>query len=319
MGRKKLTPAELVPDAAIDGQALQETQNVASLAVELAADRDLVNQLLGQAQMAGASEDFFRTVRTSKLAHVKEHKLYRALSGMKSPHGAETLRGTWAEFCGLLGRSVDQVDRDITNLRAFGEEALESMSRMGIGYRELRQYRRLPEDEKSALIEAAKAGDSAAFVDLAEQLISKHTKEKEELVKRVDDAEADRAAARAVAAKYGQEKDQLQVELIKLNSRIQKQAAPERSKELCTNVAKLVLDFDLSIQGSLREAFEELSKDAESASVDHRYFQSLMVHQLEKTLGAIRDEYGLPAIDEASDFGWIEGFKGGAEGGQSER
>lgn len=319
MGRKKLTPAELVQDAAIDGQALQETQNVASLAVELAADRDLVNQLLGQAQMAGASEDFFRTVRTSKLAHVKEHKLYRALSGMKSPHGAENLRGTWAEFCGLLGRSVDQVDRDITNLRAFGEEALESMSRMGIGYRELRQYRRLPEDEKSALIEAAKAGDSAAFVDLAEQLISKHTKEKEELVKRVDDAEADRAAARAVAAKYGQEKDQLQVELIKLNSRIQKQAAPERSKELCTNVAKLVLDFDLSIQGSLREAFEELSKDAESASVDHRYFQSLMVHQLEKTLGAIRDEYGLPAIDEASDFGWIEGFKGGAEGGQSER
>lgn len=318
MGRKKLTPAELVPDAAIDGQALQETQNVASLAVELAADRDLVNQLLGQAQMADAFGKFSQTVWASKLAFVKENKLYRAIQGKKGPNGL-VFSGTWEEFCGLLGVSDEKANQDIANLRAFGEEALESMSRMGIGYRELRQYRRLPEDEKSALIEAAKAGDSAAFVDLAEQLISKHTKEKKELVKRVDDAEADRAAARAVAANYGQEKDQLQVELIKLKSRIQKQNASERSKELCTNVANLVLDFDLSIQGSLREAFEEMSKDAESAGVDHRYFQSLMVHQLEKTLGAIRDEYGLPAIDEASDFGWIEGFKGGAEGGQSER
>ncbi len=33
---------------------------------------------------------------------------------------------------------------DIANLRTFGEEALESMSRMGIGYRELRQWRKLP-------------------------------------------------------------------------------------------------------------------------------------------------------------------------------
>ncbi|WP_255306833.1 hypothetical protein [Gilliamella sp. GillExp13] len=33
-----------------------------------------------------------------------------------------------------------KVDDDIANLRILGEEALESMSRMGIGYRELYQY-----------------------------------------------------------------------------------------------------------------------------------------------------------------------------------
>ena len=95
-------------------------------------ERDLLNQLLGQAQMAGAFEEFSRTVRTSKLDFVKKNKLYRALVGKKNPHGAEFLKGTWEEFCTLLGRSVDQVDRDITNLHAFGEQALESMSLMGI-------------------------------------------------------------------------------------------------------------------------------------------------------------------------------------------
>ncbi|MGP5781540.1 hypothetical protein ACTX1J_32725, partial [Pseudomonas aeruginosa] len=169
----------------INQEALQEEVGaltmLGDIALGIQEERDLLNQLLGQAQMAGAFEEFSRTVRTSKLAYVKENKLYRALAGRSSPHGAENLSGTWEEFCNLLGRSVDQVDRDIANLRAFGEEALESMSRMGIGYRELRQYRKLPDDQKTALIEVAKTGDKEAFVDLAEEMIAKHSKEKEEL------------------------------------------------------------------------------------------------------------------------------------------
>ena len=50
------------------------------------------------------------------------------------------------------------------------------MSRMGIGYREMRQYRKLPEDQKLALVEAAKAGDKESFVDLAEEIIARHAK-----------------------------------------------------------------------------------------------------------------------------------------------
>ena len=91
----------------------------------------------------------------------------------------------------MLGRSYQQVDEDLSNLKALGEEALESMSRMGIGYRELRQYRRLPEDQKQALIEVAKAGDKEGFVELAEEIIARHAKEKERLAAQ---AQADRAA-----------------------------------------------------------------------------------------------------------------------------
>jgi hypothetical protein len=50
---------------------------------EYSEDRDLVNQLLGQAQMADAFAKFSLTVRTSKLNFVKENKLYRNLKGKK--------------------------------------------------------------------------------------------------------------------------------------------------------------------------------------------------------------------------------------------
>ncbi|WP_238945189.1 hypothetical protein [Allofranklinella schreckenbergeri] len=161
---------------ALVGMADQMTQ----LQAGYGEDRDLLNQLLGQAQMADAISQFSRTVRLSKLAYVKECKLYRQLAGRQTPNGS-ALHGTWEEFCNLLGHSKDKVDLDLQNLQAFGEEALESMSRMGIGYRELRQYRRLPEDQKQALIEVAKTGDKEGFVDLAEELIAKHAKEKEAL------------------------------------------------------------------------------------------------------------------------------------------
>ena len=179
-------------------------------------ERDLINQLLGQAQMAGAFEEFSRTVRTSKLAFVKENKLYRALAGKKTPDRPEKLNGTWEEFCALLRRSVDQVDEDIKNLRQFGEEALESMSRMGIGYRELRQFRRLPDDQKAALIEVAKSGDKADFIELAEEGIAKHAKEKDALKKEATDLKADLEANERVMADKSKKIDQLSAELTKL-------------------------------------------------------------------------------------------------------
>lgn len=156
-----------------------------------AAGRDLINQLLGQAQMASSFSLFSRTVAISKLAIVKENKLYQQLKGVAAPNGSE-MSGTWADFCGLLGMSVDKADEDIANARAFGEAALEQMQRVGIGYRELRKYRKLPEDERTALIEAAQTGDKEAFVDLAETIISKHAKEKAELQEAAEESEAQR-------------------------------------------------------------------------------------------------------------------------------
>ncbi|HFO0136948.1 hypothetical protein [Pseudomonas aeruginosa] len=200
---RKASPVKVEPIPEVNQQAYQEEAGALTMLGDIAQgmheERDLVNQLLGQAQMAGAFEEFSRTVRTSKLAYVKENKLYRAIAGKKSPNGSE-FSGTWDEFCSLLGISVDKADMDIANLRAFGEEALESMSRMGIGYRELRQWRKLPDDARSALIEASKQGNKEAVEYLAEELIATHTKEKEELQAKLEDAQREHNALSQVEA-----------------------------------------------------------------------------------------------------------------------
>ncbi|WP_374607146.1 hypothetical protein [Thermomonas sp.] len=182
-GAKPLAPVTLQGDV-MDGEALAERSQQLATAAEVkaayGADRDLINQLLGQAQMAQAFGKFADVSAVSKIASVKESGIYKGLAGMLGADGQQ-LAGTWAEFCGLLGRSHQQVDEDIRNLRALGSEALEAMGRMGIGYRELRQYRQLSADDQTALAEVAKTGDKEAVLDLAEELISRQRNENEKL------------------------------------------------------------------------------------------------------------------------------------------
>jgi len=311
MPRKAATSAALVQDAPVNEEAVNVIQNLGAIAQEMAEDRDLVNQVLGQAQMAGAFEDFSRTVRISKLAQVKENKLYRSIAGMKNPHGAEILRGTWEEFCNLLNRSVDQVDRDIANLRAFGEEALESMTRMGIGYRELRQWRRLPDDAKSALIEASKLGNLDAVQYLAEELIHTHTKEKDELQKKLTDTQADYDALGEVLSKKSAELDRTKQDLEKARRRIETMSADDAAKELRQEVVGIAFEAEADISGKLRAAFASLEQHGSETGSDHRNFQAQLIAHLQRLLGELKAEFQLPEVGEEEDFSWMhqEGVK----------
>jgi hypothetical protein len=213
MARTANKAKEEIELPAIDEQGINDAMNtMTTIQSEYNEERDLVNQLLGQAQMADAFGKFSQTVWASKLNFVKENKLYRNLSGKKTPNGLE-LKGTWEEFCSLLGVSDEKANQDIANLKSFGEEALESMSRMGIGYRELRQYRKLPEDQKTALIDVAKAGDKEALVELAEEFIAKNAKEKEQLKKENSNLQADYKALSKRNADVAKEKEELAIKL----------------------------------------------------------------------------------------------------------
>lgn len=288
MARKALdknieAPAELTPDVT---DVLTQSQNaVASLQSAHSDERDFVNQLLGQASLADASEQFFRTVRTSKLAYIKENKLYKAIAGMKNPHGAELLKGTWEEFCGLLKKSVDQIDRDITNLKAFGEEALESMSRMGIGYREMRQYRRLPDDEKTALLEAAKTGDKDTFLDLAEEIVARNARKEEQLSLELNEAKAALVAKDEVAATNAKRISELQEKAVLLK----KLPADERAKQLCAEIAAQQSGIDQEIRTNFFTALQTL---VDHGGDDHQAFINAQIQMLEASVKLLRDEFG---------------------------
>ncbi|WKE65049.1 hypothetical protein PVT67_15505 [Gallaecimonas kandeliae] len=289
------TVPALDPEFVAQGAELQN--QIAELRSASSEEHALMHQLLGQAQMAEAFGKFSQTVWASKLAFVKENKLYRALAGQKTPNGLE-LKGTWAEFCGQLGISDEKANQDIANLRAFGEEALESMSRMGIGYRELRQYRRLPEDEKTALIEVAKAGDKDAFVDLAEEIITKHSKEREQLAQERDDARADKAALDDVVA----DKTAKILDLEKQVSRKRLERLPpdEESQQLREEANGLFFDAEASVRRLVQPA-EQVMAHAGEHGIDASHWLRGQLDQLGEALDYLREQLGMVSWQPEAD------------------
>ena len=299
-GRPAMTaaqPVAVVLNGEAAAQAVADVDGLAQLQASYGQERDLLNQLLGQAQMADAFAKFSGTVTTSKLAYVKENKLYRALRGQKSPSGSE-FSGTWQEFCQLLGTSDDKVDIDIANLKAFGEEALESMSRMGIGYRELRQYRRLPEDQKLALIEVAKAGDKDGFLDLAEEMIARHAKEKESLATQVEEAKATLEAKDRVLADKNERLTKLEEEgKRKFKPSAGSEAKTAQEQALLTELDQASSAAYLAIHKTFAAADVALSDSGAREAIQTRARQA--VEFLVQQLADMAEEFGIQVDLEA--------------------
>ncbi|EPU1123085.1 hypothetical protein ACVUNZ_000262 [Klebsiella pneumoniae] len=295
MPRTKSQPVELIPDVTLNPE-LEATQNLmATVSSQMNNERDLLNQLLGQAQMADAFAQFSKTVLTSKMAFVKENKLYQSLKGKKGQDGLE-FSGTWAEFCNLLGYTPEHANESINNLQSFGEEALESMSRMGIGYRELRQFRRLPEDQKSALIEVAKEGDKTALLELAEEMIAKHAREKEEL-------KTDLEISRQMLAEKKEELGTMCNEKEELKSRLVRRVTTETPDEEGVALETEVTGFKsgvLSAFFDLKSGFNALTEHTERTGINHTGMMAGLLDDLQAQFEELRQEFSLPEARETS-------------------
>ena len=306
-GRPAMPAAQAVAVVLNGEEAAQEVAAVdglAQLQASYGQGRDLLNQLLGQAQMADAISKLTATVAVSKMAFVKESKLYRQLAGTKDRDG-RGLTGTGEEFCTLLGTSAPKVNEDIANLQSFGEQALESMSAMGIGYRELRQYRKLPEDQKQALIEEAKAGDKEGFVELAEEIIARHAKEKEALAAQVQEAQATLEAKDRVL--------QSRAELIgKLEEQVAGKFKPLPGSEARTAQEQALLkELDegtssafLSMHRTFKAADAALSGSGARDAIQARARQA--IEFLAQQLADMCEEFGMSVdLDERINPSWL--------------
>lgn len=255
-GRKPLpaaTPVVVEVNHEALAQASQAADQMMALQAGYGEGRDLANQLLGQIQMSRAISKFTDVVSLSKLQYIKENKIYRSVAGQKAvdSKGNEIADvGTWAGFCAALGVSASKIDEDITNLKMFGEEALDQMQRTGIGYRELRQYRKLPEDQKLALIEVAKAGDKESFVELAEEIIAKHAKEKEATARAAEEAAEKLAAKDRVIVQKNELVDSLQ-------EQVARKFSPSANSVAKTDKEQIHLD---EISGSTLESLKAMRR-----------------------------------------------------------
>lgn len=298
MGRSKNAPTEPIELTVPPAEQITAQQNfLARVEGAFSDERDLLNQLLGQAQMAEAFSKFSKTVLVSKLAFVKENKLYQGLNGKKTKDGLE-YSGTWSEFCNLLGWTPEHANEAIANLRNFGEEALESMSRMGIGYREMRQYRRLPEDQRAALIEVAKAGDKEAFVELAEEIITKHVKEKEALTARATEAESTLEASRQRSAEKSAELDQVREENIRLTRHHSSIDPIELGSGIREALAREVTRVETEML-TLRKTLTTLVEHGQAHGANHEEYAAGLLCQLQRTLYQLHGEFDIKSAPDS--------------------
>lgn len=309
MGRRAKNTIDVEPmTPAIPGQDFEPPYpELSQEEVQAQDERDLVNQLLGQVQMARSFANFADVVSLSKLNHIKENKIYRALRGKKGVDldGNEIADvGTWDGFCQALGLSRSKVDEDLTNLMAFGEVALKQLSAVGAGYRELRQFRKLPEDSKTALIEVAKQGDKESLLDLAEELIARQNDEKEQLAKQLADTEADLEASRKRAADLKSSRDELEDKLHEERFKpITDSELAERTRLEATSISSKIAR---ELMGALQGAFAELEKDTADRGVDHSSFMAGLVCEIRSELDDIVTRFSIPdMVAEVTPPAWI--------------
>lgn len=290
-------------------QRLIQTQNTAALLNQNSDERDTLNQIIGQIQMTEAISKLTTVVGLTKLAHIKQTRMYKALAGKKGldRNGNEIADvGTWEGFCLAVGTTRQKADEDILNLRTFGEEALENLTRVGAGYRELRQYRKLPDDRKQALIEVAKTGDKDTFIDLAEEIISKHAFEKAELINDLDEARADHDAQSELLAKKSKELDDTRLELEKTRRRMALQTPDEVRQQLHTEAAAVIAELDSVIHTKLSKVAETLVAHGETTTSDERSYLSTLVAHVERQLLRIKEQYALDTDDYNQEPDWMQ-------------
>jgi hypothetical protein len=238
------------------------------------------------------------------LQKIKESKEYKGLEFLDS--GKPVTITTWGDYCQLVeGRSRESIDLDINNLNFLGEELFESMRAVGIGPSKMREIRKLPDDTRHALLDAAQSGDWDTMIEFTEDLLAEHAKEKEGLAELAKESTADLDATRKILDEERAAHQDTKLGLQRALRRIKTQTAEEADKELRQEAALVAYEAEVAVTGNLRAVCTTMLDHAEQSGTDYRPFLASMVRHLEIQLAAIRDEFVLPDAEGAEEFSWL--------------
>lgn len=173
------------------------------------------SESLGQLRAFYFMEQFSNIAKLKLLAELKEAKAYKGQKALNAK-GELVEMNNFEDVCDVLGISLSKAKEDLQNLAVFGEEFLEASQRLGLGYRQLRQLRALPEDTRQLVIEgeAVRSNDPEALKDLLEDIAARNAT----IRKEKDDLAADLAARDKVLEDKGRKLDEVQTELAKIKS-----------------------------------------------------------------------------------------------------
>ena len=246
----------------MDNNQIQTT--AAQLADAVSQQQMALSEKVGAIKATG----FFKKVSTvteiKMLAEIKESKEYKGLSVLDYEGNWQHVT-TWEQFCKSLGHSREKVDQDILNINTFGEDFLETSQRMGVGYRDLRKLRKLPDAEREVIIngESVQAEDKDSLIDLIEEMSAKNLKTKQTMQQQIDALSADAKAKDNVLSTKNKKIDELDAQLSLRKQpdqkhELEKQLEAHISSELAQSVTSIltaISQFNASIL-TLREQAE---------------------------------------------------------------
>ncbi|MCB1872009.1 MAG: hypothetical protein KDI49_08390 [Gammaproteobacteria bacterium] len=303
------TPTEIEKQIKEGKQALEMAKEVvvvenksAEFASTYDEDRDLVNRFIGRGQILGAFKKIADVTSIMDWKRMKDSKAYQSLSSnpvvSRSTQKLVTVT-TWASFCThVIGVSRERADQQILNLEAFGADALDTMNKAGLGYRDFRKLRKLPEGDQQAIIGEVEVsvGDKEAIIALIDDLSIKHRKEKEKL-----EAKNAKLSDEVEYQKESREKDEKSKQTVIDNlsrelGRQKKLTVDERTQELEKQLMD-AMEHAITQMGMLELAFSKISEWTEAPKRLHS-LSAFTLGKLEERVKEYRDSYGIyPDID----------------------
>lgn len=235
------------------------------------------------------------TVGTLKiLAEIKEAKQYKGLELLDKDKNPRHV-GTWSEFCEVLGYSVNKIDEDLQNLSKFGEDFLETSQRLGLGYREMRKLRQLPEEARAEIVDAdySDTTDKEELIEKIEDLTAQHAKEKEALQAQLKRKSDDYEAQAKVLATKNERINHLDLELAKKTKAIETQTPDQRGGVLREEAAAISYKAEAVLRGQVFQTFEALTAHTEATGIDHKQFMSGVLAEYQLILSELKERFGL--------------------------
>ncbi|WP_010603986.1 hypothetical protein [Pseudoalteromonas maricaloris] len=183
-------------------------------ATQILASKQEVLMELGRLQAFTHIKNYATVAEIITFKKIRESKEYKGLTYKKD--GKTATVATIEEFCpAFLNRSYRSLKEAEEYLATFGEEFYETSKQIGIGNREMRALRQLPEEEQALVIEseAVETGDKEAIKDLISDLKAKHAKSQAEQTQKLKDTENQLAAARKSRDDYQTKANALEEQL----------------------------------------------------------------------------------------------------------
>lgn len=273
---------------------LSEQQDAVALAAKaMTQDIAEAHEAMGMVRAFGFVNKLLTVGTLKVMREVKEAKKYKGL--VTYIDGELTTVGSWEEFCKACGLTRQKVDEDLQNLSKFGEEFLETSQRLGLGYREMRKLRQLPEEALTEIVDAdySDTTDKEELIEKIEDLTAQHAKEKEALQAQLKRKSDDYEAQAKVLATKNERINHLDLELAKKTKAIETQTPEQRGGVLREEAAAISYKAEAVLRGQVFQAFEALTAHTQEAGVDHKQFMSGVLAEYQLILSELKERFGL--------------------------